>query len=159
MSSVMTAGCAGSFFGSASSPEGATPLQLAAGQALARHAAGLPVPGDLATLQQTLQQKEALWLKAVENRERQNRLQASARSERTRRLAEPAALLEDEEAPFSEGEASAAPAAAASLSPAASLLSAGLARATLMTQPVTSRAQSLRLALPEDAAPRVDFYA
>lgn len=155
MSSVMTAGCAGSFFGSASSHEGATPLQLAAGQALARHAAGLPVPGDLATLQQ----KEALWLKAVENRERQNRLQASARSERTRRLAEPAALLEDEEAPFSEGEASAAPAAAASLSPAASLLSAGLARATLMTQPVTSRAQSLRLALPEDAAPRVDFYA
>lgn len=155
MSSVMTAGWAGSFFGSASSPEGATPLQLAAGQALARHAAGLPVPGDLATLQQ----KEALWLKAVENRERQNRLQASARSERTRRLAEPAALLEDEEAPFSEGEASAAPAAAASLSPAASLLSAGLARATLMTQPVTSRAQSLRLALPEDAAPRVDFYA
>ncbi|TCW33696.1 hypothetical protein [Gulbenkiania mobilis] len=155
MSSVMTAGCAGSFFGSASSHEGATPLQLAAGQALARHAAGLPVPGDLATLQQ----KEALWLKAVENRERQNRLQASARSERTRRLAEPAALLEDEEAPFSEGEASAAPAAAASISPAASLLSAGLARATLMTQPVTSRAQSLRLALPEDAAPRVDFYA
>ncbi|CUA86523.1 hypothetical protein Ga0061063_2706 [Gulbenkiania indica] len=155
MSSVMTAGWAGSFFGSASSPEGATPLQLAAGQALARHAAGLPVPGDLATLQQ----KEALWLKAVENRERQNRLQASARSERTRRLAEPAALLEDEEAPFSEGEASAAPAAAASLSPAASLLSAGLARAALMTQPVTSRAQSLRLALPEDAAPRVDFYA
>lgn len=155
MSSVMTAGWAGSFFGSASSPEGATPLQLAAGQALARHAAGLPVPGDLATLQQ----KEALWLKAVENRVRQNRLQASARSERTRRLAEPAALLEDEEAPFSEGEASAAPAAAASLSPAASLLSAGLARATLMTQPVTSRAQSLRLALPEDAAPRVDFYA
>lgn len=155
MSSVMTAGWAGSFFGSASSHEGATPLQLAAGQALARHAAGLPVPGDLATLQQ----KEALWLKAVENRERQNRLQASARSERTRRLAEPAALLEDEEAPFSEGEASAAPAAAASLSPAASLLSAGLARATLMTQPVTSRAQSLRLALPEDAAPRVDFYA
>lgn len=155
MSSVMTAGWAGSFFGSASSHEGATPLQLAAGQALARHAAGLPVPGDLATLQQ----KEALWLKAVENRERQNRLQASARSERTRRLAEPAALLEDEEAPFSEGEASAAPAAAASISPAASLLSAGLARATLMTQPVTSRAQSLRLALPEDAAPRVDFYA
>ncbi|WP_054286595.1 hypothetical protein [Gulbenkiania mobilis] len=155
MSSVMTAGWAGSFFGSASSPEGATPLQLAAGQALARHAAGLPVPGDLATLQQ----KEALWLKAVENRERQNRLQASARSERTRRLAEPAALLEDEEAPFSEGEASAAPAAAASISPAASLLSAGLARAALMTQPVTSRAQSLRLALPEDAAPRVDFYA
>lgn len=155
MSSVMTAGCAGSFFGSASSHEGATPLQLAAGQALARHAAGLPVPGDLATLQQ----KEALWLKAVENRERQNRLQASARSERTRRLAEPAALLEDEEAPFSEGEASAAPAAAASLSPAASLLSAGLARAALMTQPVTSRAQALRLALPEDAAPRVDFYA